>query len=151
MDFEDLQQEREYDLDLMGNFGRFVSSGSYPVEFFMTSMPMAQANKYLKFATDVQMDDVNFDLLMQRDIDADRVENDIMPYLQQDEATASTRPVFFPPLLAAIVPVNDEKIQEFYGARSAVNNLPPGFSGVVWQGHFRLYGRETVSADGLSL
>ncbi|MDD0841181.1 hypothetical protein [Pseudomonas sp. Gutcm_11s] len=150
MDFEDLQDEREYDVELIGNFGRFISSGSYPVEFFMASMPMSQANKYLKFARDVQMDDVNFDLLMQRDIDEKRVEEDIIPYLQQDETTAATRPLFFPPLLAAIVPVSDEKIREFYGARSRV--VPrPGFVGESWAGHFMLYGKETSSSDGLAL
>ncbi|MFJ4247530.1 hypothetical protein [Pseudomonas sp. NPDC089741] len=149
-DFEDLQEEQEFDVELLGNFGRFVSSGSYPVEYFMASMPMAQAYKYLKFARDVQMDDINFDLLMQRDIDENRVEKDIMPYLQQDEATAATRPLFFPPLLAAIVPVKDEKIQEYYGARSKI--IPKvGFAGVSWEGHFRLYGKTTASADGLTL
>jgi hypothetical protein len=149
-DFEDLQEEKEFDVELLGNFGRFVSSGSYPVEYFMASMPMAQAYKYLKFARDVQMDDINFDLLMQRDIDENRVEKDIMPYLQQDEATAATRPLFFPPLLAAIVPVKDEKIQEYYGTRSIITPRT-GFTGLSWAGHFRLYGKTTSSADGLSL
>ncbi|WP_226687147.1 hypothetical protein [Stutzerimonas stutzeri] len=150
MEFEDLQEEREYDVELIGNFGRFVSSGSYPVEFFMASMPLSQANKYLKFATDVHMDDVNFDLLMQRDIDEERVEKDIMPYLQQDEATAATRPLFFPPLLAAIVPVKDEKLQEYYGIRSSVSPRK-GFAGISWAGHFRLSGKQTESADGLAI
>ncbi len=149
-DFEDLQEEQEFDVELLGNFGRFVSSGSYPVEYFMASMPMAQAYKYLKFARDVQIDDINFDLLMQRDIDENRVEKDIMPYLQQDEATAATRPLFFPPLLAAIVPVKDEKIQEYYGARSKITPKV-GFAGVSWEGHFQLYGKTTTSADGLTL
>ena len=35
---EDLTEEKEFDLELVGNFGRFVSSGSYPIEFFMTSL-----------------------------------------------------------------------------------------------------------------
>ncbi len=149
-EFEDLQEEQEFDVELLGNFGRFISSGSYPVEYFMASMPMAQAYKYLKFARDVQMDDINFDLLMQRDIDENRVEKDIMPYLQQDEMTAATRPLFFPPLLAAIVPVKDEKIQEFYGARSKV--VPrQSFVGLSWAGHFMLSGKVTSSADGLAL
>nr|GFA71594.1 hypothetical protein [Tanacetum cinerariifolium] len=149
-EFEDLQEEQEFDVELLGNFGRFVSSGSYPVEYFMASMPMAQAYKYLKFARDVQMDDINFDLLMQRDIDENRVEKEIMPYLQQDGATAATRPLFFPPLLAAIVPVKDEKIQEYYGVRSRITPKP-NFVGVSWAGHFQLYGKLTSSSEGLAL
>ncbi|SHK65334.1 DNA-sulfur modification-associated [Marinobacter antarcticus] len=139
-----------FDLELVGNFGRFVSSQSYPIEYFMASMPMAQANRYLKFASDVQMDDIDFDLLMQRDIDEERVEKEIIPYLRQDDQPGSTRPLFFPPLLAAIVPVRDNKIEKFYGAKEMTTPID-GYRGVKWSGHFQVYGLTTDSPDGLSL
>jgi hypothetical protein len=92
---EDLDDDREFNVEFVGNFGRFVSFGSYPVDYFLTSLSMKQAYSYLHFARDIQMEDINFDLLMQRDIDEARVENEIMPYLKQDSGATSTRPLFF--------------------------------------------------------
>lgn len=145
---EDLDDDKEFNVEFIGNYGRFVSSGSYPVDYFLTSLSIKQAYNFLHFARDIQMEDVNFDLLMQRDIDEERVEKEIMPYLKQDLGQASKRPLFFPPLLAAIVPVDNRNIKDFYGAKSLAD-VKPGFSGVVWKNHFQVYGKTTDKSDGL--
>jgi hypothetical protein len=147
---EDLDDDREFNVEFVGNFGRFVSFGSYPVDYFLTSLSMKQAYSYLHFARDIQMEDINFDLLMQRDIDEARVENEIMPYLKQDSGATSTRPLFFPPLLAAVVPVEGGRINSLYGSKS-IQEVKPGFSGVSWEKHFQVYGKVTDKSDGLNL
>lgn len=147
----DIQEEKEFDIDLIGNFGRFVSSGSYPVDFFMTSMTIARAIHELKFAREVQMEDIDFDLMMQRDIDEKRVEDEIVKYLQPEEGSAKTTPLFFPPLLAAIVPVTDGIIDLFYGEREFVEESSKGLIGVKWKNNFKITGRPSGSSDALSV
>ncbi|WP_280548847.1 DNA sulfur modification protein DndB [Halomonas sp. 11-S5] len=146
-----IQEEKEFDIDLVGNFGRFVSSGSYPVDFFMTSMPIARAISDLKFARDVQMKDIDFDLMMQRDIDEKRVEDEIVQYLQPEEEAAKTKPLFFPPLLAAIVPLSDGVIDSFYGERENIEEPSKGLIGTKWKNNFQISGRESHSSDALQI
>jgi len=50
--------------------------------------------------------------LMQRDIDDDRVKNEIVPYLRIPASHTSAR--FFPPVLVALVPHADQKLLERY-------------------------------------
>lgn len=147
---EDMYEEKEYDLDLVGNLGRFVSSNSYPVEYFLTSLPIFKAVRYLKFARDIQMDKVDFDLLMQRDIDIERVEKDIIPYLQKEKSD-NKRPLFFPPLLAAIVPINDkDKMQDYYGEKEEnINHL--SLIGNKWNGNFQTAAKRIENSDGFPL
>lgn len=152
MPLEDMGSEKEFDLELIGNLGRFKTAGSYPVDFFMTSMSLPRAVNELSFARDVQMKDVDFDLMMQRDIDEERVENEIIRYLQPDEENGASSPVFFPPLLAAIVPVSEKVIQLFYGECVESDHLPSdNFKGYKWNHNFQVYGRSSNGLDALPL
>lgn len=147
---EDLSEEKPYDLDIIGNFGRFTSSNSYPIEFIQGSMPISQAQLYLKFAREFEMEELDFELLMQRDIDDDRVDKEIIPYLSRDQSAARNNPIFFPPLLVAIVPVVDEGIQTFYGPDRPIEPRP-GYAGRCWEGNFEVYGRSTKGTEGVHL
>jgi hypothetical protein len=145
---EDLGVEQEYDLELIGNFGRFVSGQSYPIEYLMTTMTMSEVIKYLRFAREIQMDQIDFDLLMQRDIDEGRVEVEIMPYLQPDQLIEATKPLFFPPLLAAVVPVVENRIQNFYGALQVLDT-DSQYAGKQWKSHFKLEAKRSAGSEGL--
>jgi len=146
----DLPVEKEFDLDLIGNFGRFKSEKSYPVDYFLTTLSMAQASRYLKFARDIEMREINFDLLMQRDIWEERVRDEIIPYLTQAINSGTERPIFFPPILLAVVPIRAQELQNLYGPPGPVD-LEEHFAGIKWRGHFQVFGRTTDGSDGLQV
>lgn len=150
MKIHDLPVEKEFDLDLIGNFGRFKSKNSYPVDYFLTTLSMAQASRYLKFARDIEMREINFDLLMQRDIWEERVRDEIIPYLTQAIDSGAERPVFFPPILLAIVPIKAQELQNLYGPPKPFE-LEGNFAGIKWHGNFQVFGRTTDGSEGLQI
>lgn len=103
-----------YSFEKWGNFGVFRSGGSLPVEYLLTTIKVPELSK-LKLARDVRPQKIDFELLMQRDINVDRVEGEIVKYLVPDpgktEAEIHSRPLFFPPLLVAVIPVLDQVMQ----------------------------------------
>ena len=112
-DLDDFDEELVYNFQCLGSFGRFQSGNSFPVEFVMTSFPATELGK-LTFARDIRPDEIDFELLMQRDIDLDRVRKKIEPYLQNNN---QSRAVFFPPLLAAIIPAQGSTMLHYYPDR----------------------------------
>lgn len=100
-----------------GTFGRFQAGLSYPIEYVLTTFNVSELH-HLTLAQDLSPSEPDFELLMQRDIDVDRVDKQIVKYLSPDktEAELRTRPTFFPPLLAAIVPLK---------GREMLSYLPP--------------------------
>jgi hypothetical protein len=98
-----------------GSFGRFQTGLSYPVEYVLTTFTVAEL-QHLTFAQTLKPTEPDFELLMQRDIDIDRVDREIIKYLsppKKTEAELRTKPTFFPPLLAAIVPVRGRDMMPY--------------------------------------
>lgn len=111
---------KRYEFEKIGSYGRFQTRGAFPLDYVMTSFSMSELPK-LSLARDVQPkdSDINFELLMQRDIDERRVVRDLEPYLSpqivaDSEGISRSRAVFFPPLLAAIVPVRERRMLSVY-------------------------------------
>lgn len=104
-----------YTFQREGSFGRFVAGDSFPIEYVMTNFTAAELTE-LTFARDIQPEQLDFEILMQRDIDEERVRKEIEPYLRPRTTAAEirSRAIFFPPLLVAIIPVNGKKMQQFY-------------------------------------
>jgi len=94
-----------------GTFGRFQTGLSYPIEYVLTTFNVSELH-HLTLARELSPSEPDFELLMQRDIDVDRVDKQIVKYLSPDktEAELRTRPTFFPPLLAAIVPLKGREM-----------------------------------------
>ncbi|WP_435105538.1 hypothetical protein [Arhodomonas sp. AD133] len=114
-DLASLEEEPVFDRTFIGSFGHFESSDSFPVEYISTSLTASQASEFLEFARDIRMSQFDFELLMQRDIDDERVEDKLKPYLRPKTSSARRqKPVFFPPLLVAIVPVKKQELQPYY-------------------------------------
>ena len=119
-DFDFFEDEKEYDIERQGSYGRFYTSNSYPIEYILTTLRPEQLDEYLTFARDVRPERIDFDLLMQRDIDEDRVRNKIAPYLDPglgesgEFKSSGPRALFFPPLLVAIAPVEGKEMKSFY-------------------------------------
>jgi len=115
-ELEQFDSPNLYDVTHVGSFGRFNSGNSFPIEYLMTTFSMTELLE-LSFARDIKPDSLDFDLLIQRDIDEDRVKNEIEPYLNPVNSSVeeiSTRAVFFPPLLVAIVPTNNRVMGNYY-------------------------------------
>ena len=93
-----------------GSYGRFTTGNSFQLEYLQTSAKLRQL-EYLETASEAfPFQNISFDELIQRDIDYERVDQEIVPYL----ATVSDRVVFFPPILASFVALDDSGIISQY-------------------------------------
>lgn len=136
-----------YNLHHIGSFGRFYSGKSFPVEFLQTSFSASELLD-LKFAREVKQDHIDFDLLMQRDIDEERVKTKMEPYIDPDDVTSSeikSRAIFFPPLLVAIIPVENGEMLSYYSNETCY----PDEDNFVreWPGLFKLTFFPSDAAD----
>lgn len=136
-------EEKLYTLEKQGSFGRFVTGSSFPIEYILTSFSASELSD-LTFARDIQPEKLDFDILMQRDIDEERVRKEIEPYLRPRATSAEIRSkaIFFPPLLVAIVPVDGKKMQPYYpdetGQIDRNQKDEPEFAVREWPGLFKI-------------
>lgn len=116
MPLETFGEEKLYNLERIGSFGKFYTGNSFPIEYLMTTFSSAELSE-LTLARDIQPEHIDFELLLQRDIDEERVRSEMEPYLNPQQLTPSelrSRAVFFPPLLAAIVPTKGKVMAAYY-------------------------------------
>ncbi|QXA92606.1 DGQHR domain [Citrobacter braakii] len=137
-------QEDIYSFKKTGSFGRFSTIESFPIEFFLTSLKASELH-HLTFARDIKPGKkIDFDQLLQRDLDIVRVETEIKPYITN--ADSKSRTIFFPPLLVAAVPVSKNTMEEFY-SKQQITKTSSGnrnFYVRMWDGLFKL----TLMEDG---
>ncbi len=141
MSLENFGEEQIYNFERIGSFGRFYSGASFPIEYIMTTFSAAELSE-LSFARDIHPEKIDFELLMQRDIDEERVRLEMEPYLNPDinKLTATeirARSVFFPPLLAAIVPSKGKTMDAYYTDEEII---PDDDKHIIreWKGLFKL-------------
>jgi len=116
-DFED--SDNPYTLrDRVGSFGTFRTSGSLPLEYIQITFT-AEELDFLTLARDLKStQERNFDLLLQRDIDEEKVEK-AKEYLTTENNRAD-RTLFFPPLLAAILPFSNNEMGQYYSDEEGI-------------------------------
>ncbi|MBL7252031.1 hypothetical protein [Alloalcanivorax marinus] len=97
-----------------GQFGFFSTDITVPIEYMLTTFGVNELS-LLSYARDTQTA-LNFDLLMQRDIDEGRALAEISQYISPKEGGSKKDDiVFLPPLLAAIVPVTEDgSLSQYY-------------------------------------
>ncbi|WP_069469770.1 DNA sulfur modification protein DndB [Candidatus Marithrix sp. Canyon 246] len=141
MSLENFGEEQIYNFERIGSFGRFYSGASFPIEYIMTTFSAAELSE-LSFARDIHPEKIDFELLMQRDIDEERIRLEMEPYLNPDmnKLTATeirARSVFFPPLLAAIVPSKGKTMDAYYTDEQII---PDDDKHIIreWKGLFQL-------------
>lgn len=101
-----------------GSFGTFSTPSNSPIEFVMTTFSHGDLSK-LELARDITAG-LDFQLLIQRDIDEQRALGDIGNYLNPKQNNRQERTIFLPPLLVAVVGVDDhKKMKEFYPIRTS--------------------------------
>lgn len=138
---DDFATDHTYDFERQGSFGVFRTEWSFPLEYFMVSFKPDEI-KNLTLAKRLKPSKtLNFDMLLQRDIDERRIAEELEPYLrglqlkqQQDAAEGA---IFFPPILAAVVPVSSNEIDDFYESESEVAGADSNLLVREWHGHFR--------------
>ena len=109
---------------IYGSFGEFtVGNGLSPIraKYILTkTRPGNDGTWECELASQMKpwrevfkVEELNFDELLQRDLDDSRVAHDLIPYLLDD---STNRARFFPPILAVIVPRAEDGtgIQKFY-------------------------------------
>jgi hypothetical protein len=144
MSLETFGEEQIYNFERIGSFGRFYSGESFPIEYIMTTFSAAELPE-LTFARDMRPDKIDFELLMQRDIDEERVRVEMEPYLNPSPeqftlGEIKARSVFFPPLLAAIVPTKGKVMEAYYTDENSEITLVNNKEHIIreWQGLFKL-------------
>lgn len=102
-----------YNFTKSGAFGVFKSNNSLPIEFLMTSFDLDNLAS-LSYARDISTE-LNFDYLIQRDIDEERAREEISQYLAAGVGKLQKEIVFLPPILVALVKVDEEdKLNDYY-------------------------------------
>ena len=117
-----LGTQEQYNIHHQGSFGVFYSGNSFPIAFVQTSINASEMED-LTFAREIKPDVVDFDLLLQRDIDEERIAKKIEPYLtggEKGDSIISSKSVFFPPLLVAVVPAEGDRMLEYYADERVV-------------------------------
>lgn len=153
-EFPDLDDS--YERPRYGAFGRFSSNDSFPVEYFLTTLRADELKEELTFARDINPDNLDFDLMIQRDIDEERVKKEIEPYLLDGDGkqkkNINEKIAFFPPLLAAIVHVENKKMLEFYPDQ-LIEKDPQKPNHLIrhWPGLFKLTMIESNAANGYAI
>ncbi len=98
-------EEPNFNSTIIGNFGSFHTSNSYEVNYLLTSMNAKQIDDIEVAAEAFKFDQVNFDEMIQREIDERRVNDEIVSeYLEDDLRQA----LFFPPLIVSVVAFDDD-------------------------------------------
>lgn len=112
-------------IDVQGVLGAFkVPNSNLTVEYILTyasldggDTPNGQLLDLLVPVREVfNIEDLDFDHLLQRDLDDYRVSEKMVPYLLGETLSEETTfsPRFFPPILAIIVPMNGNNMDELY-------------------------------------
>jgi len=98
-------------MQIAGDFGTFFTDPTSPVFFLNTSFEI-DSIKYLKPVREVlDVAEVDFDELVQRDLDDFRIRQDIVPYLVDNMGYK-----FFPPIVVALTQpaANRQSIKQYY-------------------------------------
>lgn len=130
--------EPNFSAPIVGNFGSFHTNDSYEVNYLLTSMNFKQIGDIEVAAEAFEFEQVNFDEMIQREIDDSRVNDEIVTdYLESDIKQA----LFFPPLIVSIVAFDDDN-KPLHKYESANENIDregktPIFT-KRWDHHFEI-------------
>lgn len=137
-----LQRETAFDLTLPGTVGSFrVGSGhgdarSLEVKYLLTHVGLnftsPSNDKLLGVLAPVReifdLKNLDFDEIMQRDIDDARVSDELVPYLLDEQSKDMIK--LFPPIVIVVMPIREGRDQpERFYPKVVVEKIEPGGSG----------------------
>lgn len=90
--------------EIIGSFGNFKTTESQELFFLMATLRLEQLDLLSTASESLDFNKVSFEEMVQRDIDYERVDNEIIKgYLEK----GSNRVIFFPPLLVSLMSFKD--------------------------------------------
>ncbi|OZC84419.1 hypothetical protein CH282_14855 [Rhodococcus sp. 06-418-1B] len=109
-------------------------------------LPERQLTKSLTPVREIMdPDDLDFDQLLQRDLDDHRVATELVPYLLTPKAVG---PSFFPPIVAAVLPFRNKRPSEFQSATETELIEEGGMSWLQYQIGQSVQVRRSADRDG---
>lgn len=153
---DSFEDKEIFELTRTGSYGRFTAANSFPVDFVLSSFDINDV-KHLMFARELHADKVDFEMMMQRDIDEDRSRRELAEYLyptKKTEEELKSNIAFFPPLLVAILHVEDGKVCPYYPKTQKEEDGK--FLSIQWGNCFKLRaikgkGKESYPIEGVSV
>ena len=126
-------QKPKYNEEMLGIAGE-IGSGRYGVRYLQTAIPIKEIERLTLVAELPDSERWHVRQLFQRDIDMDRVLDEIMPYFKDPQKIK-----FFNPLTIVLMPM-DAQDRVLMGVKESKVNADPDFQGEVWEaeGHYKL-------------
>ena len=94
----------KFSKEVRGSFGRFKTDHSYQIHSLSTNIPVEDIDSLSTASELFNTEKIEFDELIQRDIDHSRVQKIANDYLSKGHG----RVIFFPPLLACVLLLDDD-------------------------------------------
>jgi len=118
-------EEDHYKLKIIGRSGIFDMGNDTHVEYLQTSLSIDQIEEISSVRKEFKRGELPFDLMMQREVDDERIKNELIPYLIENELS------FFPPITVVILETasttgDETKIKEKYPALNLESNYNDG-------------------------
>jgi hypothetical protein len=105
--------------EIYGVFGRFKTSESYEVNYILSCLSIQDIGRLDTAHHAFEFSNINFEDLMQRDVDLERVDQKIIKkYLEKGLG----RVLFFPPIIVSVITLENDRIKDVY---DKVEYLPP--------------------------
>lgn len=99
------EYKASFDKYILGSFGEFETSTSHKLNYIMATIDIKRINDLKTASSVLNFNETKFEELVQRDVDYERVENEIIEkYLKKGD----DKFIFFPPLLVSPI-VTDSK------------------------------------------
>lgn len=123
------RKEEHFKLKVIGKSGLFHMDNEIDVEYLQTSVSVEQIEEIVPVRRIFKRGELPFDMMMQRELDDERVVNDLVPYLLDNELS------FFPPITVVILDIDrttSSSIKALYPKLKLNNNYTDG-SGNIYQ------------------
>lgn len=119
---------------LDGTFGWFFTNTSNEINYLLTAI-RSENLSLLKIASEIlDYKTASFEEIIQRDIDYKRVREEIITYITQSKHV----PIFFPPILVALLPIENNQIVSGYDSHANEIDDTPTHLIKTWDDKFRL-------------
>ena len=119
------RREEHYKLKVLGKSGIFDMGNDIYVEYLQTSLSIDQIEEISSVRKEFKRGELPFDLMMQREVDDERIKNELIPYLIENELS------FFPPITVVILEIDKNTetgipIKELYPKLNLESNYDDG-------------------------
>lgn len=117
--------EDSWKLKILGKSGLFKTRNKIAVEYVQSSLKIEQLVNIEPVRSKFDKGELDFDLMLQRDLDDIRIKDELIPYLQREKQVS-----FFPPILVVLLEVYKESgrssIKTFYPELNEDKNFKEG-------------------------